>query len=216
MRLRCNRHNYYNDVITQRCKKARENSQYSREEVVLYLREKSGQSDRWKTLNKEKRLDIERSLIEDMRKIIHRVGDSASKEYMTENAKYFSEMIYLLGKLGARPHHVDDNFLATLWKVYEIMSPNKYIGKTMYGLALMGILWKDIPQKTSKALVATISRELEGMGELSLVNLVYSMGKMEIGWYQMPMHTRKRICSNLVRVSPSMDSRAVAEMRCGG
>ncbi len=214
-RLSCGQYDHIDSVLVENSMRVLGNSLYSREEMVLCLRERSGQSDGWNTLNKQERLAIEQSLIGHMKDIVHRASDRVSKVDRKEDAKYFSEMVYLLGKLGARPQHLESNFLPYLWELYEKASPGEYVGKTMYGLASMGIRWKDMPPKTAKALVVAFSRQLDGMGELSLVNLVYSLGKMEMGWHHIPAHTRKSICSSLVRVSPSMDSRAVANAMWG-
>ena len=135
------------ELILEDSDTAHNDPKYSRSDVSRYLRQSLKEDVRWTSLQKQTRQEFQHAIITDMKEVYNRVGNITKTKERSANAKYFSDIVYQIGKLGAKSNHLEEGFLATLWTLFEKASPNEYIGKTLYGLASMGIRWRDIPPK---------------------------------------------------------------------
>lgn len=193
-------------------------------DVMRYLRcavQNTGTSGssrtKWSSMDKMERSCVQAVLTERISRGEEEMSKKSNKE-AEKTLKFFSDALYMLGKLKANPKYLDSSFLDEMWDYFHLCHPatlNKYIGKILYSVASMGIKWNCIPPKTRKIFVSSFTFQLRVMNELAVVNVIYSLGKMGAGWSQLPVHTRNGICVNLVRVSDAMDSRAVANVFWG-
>lgn len=85
--------------------------------------------------------------------------------------------------------------------------------KLIYGLSQLGVNWQsnDLSTKAQLNLVASLAHYLPRMNELEVVNVIYSLGKMNVMWSKsLPTSFKNVLLKELERVTPEMSPTAIS------
>ena len=121
------------------------------------------------------------------------------------NAQEVSNVIYGLGKMGVEWNSLlarDALAAAVTREAWQMRDQG--ISTTLYGLALSGAQFRELPGATRAALLGALQREAPKMHEQEVANSLFALGRMGASWVLLSAEVRSLLVAALVKCFDSM------------